>query len=247
MTGSHRVTSYGTIAAQLREAVRSGRYGETDRLPTEHELAERHSVSRQTVRRAMQELVAEGLVYRVAGRGTYPVLRSERYLRQFGSVADLMGLSLDTDCEILRPLAAVSDAAAAARLRLDDDEVFGVSFVRRHDAVVFCHTEVRLPPEVGSRLASVPELTVPGRRSRVTVIGLIEGSLRRRIRDAEQSVTATTAPAEPAGHLLAPAGSPVLRIERVYFDADNRPLELAVSHFDPAHYSYRARLRRQPG
>lgn len=44
----------------------------------------------------MQDLVAEGMICRVPGRGTFPVPRDGRYLRQFGSVKDLMGLSLDT-------------------------------------------------------------------------------------------------------------------------------------------------------
>jgi GntR family transcriptional regulator len=246
MSANDRVTTYGALAASLRDAIRSGEYGDGDRLPTEAELAASRSVSRQTVRRAMQELVTEGLVYRVAGRGTYPISQSDRYLRHLGSIEDLMSLSLDTDCEILVPLQRRVDVTAAGRLRLDRDDVFTVSFVRRHGDVPFCHTSVALPPKVGRALEDVEELTVAGKRSRVTVIGLIDDRLGNPIRDAEQSVTATQASAEAAEHLLCPPGSPVLRIDRVYFDAGDRPMELAISHFDPQHYSYRVRLRRHP-
>jgi DNA-binding GntR family transcriptional regulator len=38
----------------------------------------------------------------------------------------------------------------------------------------------------------------------------------------------------------------VLRIDRLYTDDADIPVELAVSYFDPAHYSYRVRLRRGP-
>jgi len=31
----------------------------------------------------------------------------------------------------------------------------------------------------------------------------------------------------------------------VYFDAEDTPVELAVSYFDPDHYSYRVKLRRR--
>ncbi|MHA3701224.1 GntR family transcriptional regulator [Jatrophihabitans sp. YIM 134969] len=243
---SARTTSYGSLAATLREAILTGDYGDDDRLPTEAELAASRGVSRQTVRRAMQELVNEGLVYRVAGRGTYPVSRSDRYLRHLGSVEDLMSLSLDTDCVIVRPLQRRVDAAAASRLRVPGDSVHSVSFIRRHGSVPFCHTDVALPSDVGEQLEGNAALRTAGAVSRVTVIGLVDTLADRPIRDAEQSVTATTLPAELAAHLVPPPGTAVLRIDRLYFDPRDQPVELAVSHFDPDHYSYRVRLRRHP-
>ncbi|MDF2652644.1 MAG: GntR family transcriptional regulator [Paenibacillus sp.] len=40
-------------------------------MPTENEIAERHGMSRQTVRQTFGELEQEGLIYRVQGRGTF--------------------------------------------------------------------------------------------------------------------------------------------------------------------------------
>lgn len=244
---SARTTSYGSLAAALRTAILNGEYGDEDRLPTEAELASGRSISRQTVRRAMQELVNEGLVYRVAGRGTYPVSRSERYLRHLGSVEDLMSLSIDTDCEIIEPLRRRVDVAAAGRLRLGVDSVHSVSFVRRHGDVPFCHTYVALPSDIGLLLEDVAELASAGEVSRVTVIGLLDDLVDRGIRDAEQSVNASALPPDLAAHLVPSADTPVLRIDRLYFDSKNRPVELAISYFDPDFYSYRVRLRRHPG
>jgi GntR family transcriptional regulator len=245
MSADTQPATYRRLARSLRLAVQSGAY-DGGRLPTEAELAVAHAVSRQTVRRAMQELVSDGLVYRVAGRGTFPIDQSERYLRHFGSIEDLMSLSIDTDCEIVRPLQRRVDVTAAGRLRLTSDDVHSVTLVRRHDGVPFCHTEVALPPQVGRLLEDVADLTVAGTRSRVTVIGLIDGRMNSSIREAEQSVTAASAPPDVAAYLECAVGTPVLRIDRVYFDGESRPVELAVSHFDPQRYSYRVRLRRQP-
>ena len=66
-----RPVAYRTLAAQIRNAIRNGEYADGRQLPTEEQLAASYSVSRQTVRRAMQDLVSEGIIYRVAGRGTY--------------------------------------------------------------------------------------------------------------------------------------------------------------------------------
>jgi GntR family transcriptional regulator len=246
MTAEPRLVSYRTLVTTLREALQSGQYTGERRLPTEAELGAEHGVSRQTVRRAMQELVSAGLVYRVPGRGTFAVDQTDRYLQHFGSIEDLMSLSIDTECEIVRPLEHRVDLTAAGRLRLASDDVRSVAFVRHHDGVPFCHTEVALPPEVGRLLEDVPELTSAGARSRVTVIGLIDVRMNSAIREAEQSVTAAPAPPEVAAHLKCAPGTAVLRIDRVYFDGEGRPVELAVSYFDPQRYSYRVRLRRQP-
>jgi GntR family transcriptional regulator len=241
-----RPSAYRALAASLREAIRSGEYAGGRQLPTEQQLSAAHAVSRQTVRRAMQDLVSEGIIYRVAGRGTYPVAETDRYIQHSGSVEDLMALSLDTECEVIAPLRHLVDVAAASRLRLAADDVYTVTLIRRHAGVPFCHTAVFLPPRVGELVRDVPELTQPGRRSRVTIIGLIDARMPRPIMGAEQSITASAAPPAAAGRLDCPAGQPVLRVDRLYLDDVADPVELAVSHFDPAHYSYRVRLRRGP-
>jgi DNA-binding GntR family transcriptional regulator len=47
-------------------------------------------------------------------------------------------------------------------------------------------------------------------------------------------------------YLGAAPGDAVLSVERLYRDEDGRAIELAISHFLPAHYSYRVTLRRDP-
>lgn len=242
-----RSVAYRTLAEVIRGDIRRGRYAGGRRLPTEEELSASHSVSRQTVRRAMQDLVSEGIIYRVAGRGTYPVAEEDRYVRRFGSVEELMALSVDTECEIVSPLQCRIDVGNAGRLRLPSDELYALALIRLHGNVPFCYTSVYLPPRVAELVSDVTDLTVAGRRSRVTVIGLIDARMSRAIMAAEQSITAVGAPSFAAARLACDPGQPVLRIDRLYGDEGGQPVELAVSYFDPEHYSYRVRLRRSPG
>ncbi len=239
-----RPAAYRTLAAQLRDSIRNGEYADGRQLPTEGQLSASFSVSRQTVRRAMQDLVSEGIIYRVAGRGTYPVAEEDRYVNHFGSVEELMALSLDTECQVVSPLQRKVDVETASRLRLRSDEVFTVALVRLHADTPFCYTSVYLPPRIGQLLADVDELSSP-RRSRVTVIGLIDARMNGSITAAEQSISAAGAPSLAARHLGRAAGEPLLRIDRLYFDDSDEPVELAVSYFDPEHYSHRVKLRRR--
>jgi DNA-binding GntR family transcriptional regulator len=236
-------TAYRRVERAIRdEVLRDGSTGK--KLPTEAELAAEHGVSRQTVRRAFQDLVKEGLVVRVPGRGTFVAEHNGRYLRQFGSIDDLMGLSLDTELELIKPLGRRIDVSSARRLGLDADVISTVIFRRLHDEVPFCVTTVHLPPDVAARLGDIDELTRVGARGRVTIIGLLDGVLDSPIAEAEQSVTAAAASAEQAEILEAEVGVPILAIDRTYFDTKGRPVEFAVSQFLPEHYSYRVRLTR---
>ena len=239
-----RTVAYRNLAAQIRNAIRNGEYADGRQLPTEEQLAASYSVSRQTVRRAMQDLVSEGIIYRVAGRGTYPVAEEDRYVNHFGSVEELMALSLDTECQVVSPLQRQVDVETASRLRLPSDEIFAVALVRLHADIPFCYTSVSLPPRIGQLLTEFGELSAP-RRSRVTVIGLIDARTSGSITAAEQSISAVGAPPFAARHLGREPGEPLLRIDRLYFDDSDDPVELAVSYFDPEHYSYRVKLRRR--
>lgn len=235
--------AFRRVWSDLRAQILSHAFLPDVALPTEAEVARQYSVSRQTVRRAFQDLVAEGLVFRVPGKGTF-VTAHGRYLRQFGSIDDLMGLSADSRLRVVSPLTGTVDPSAAGRLHLPDDHVAAATFLRLHDGEPFCHTCVYLPPLVRARLGDVMELRTAGTTSPVTVIGLLDQVLDAPIQDAEQSITVATAPADVAASLDLPAGIPLLRIDRMYFDTNANPVELAISHFHPERYSYRVRLRR---
>ena len=167
---------YALIARTLRDDILRGEYRDGKQLPTEAELSDGFSVSRQTVRRAFQELVSEQLVYRVPGRGTFAKSHNEGYVRQVGSVDDLMGLADDTTMTLRMPLERKIDLTSASRLRLASDVVYEMRFTRAHDDAVFCTTEVYLPPDVGKALTDIPEFVEVGCASTLTVIARISSS-----------------------------------------------------------------------
>ena len=62
---------YMRVARSIRSRIGEGDLAPGDALPTEDDLADEHDVSRMTVRRAVEELMEEGLVLRQQGRGTF--------------------------------------------------------------------------------------------------------------------------------------------------------------------------------
>jgi DNA-binding GntR family transcriptional regulator len=237
---------YKTVAKALRAGIASGAYPPTRRLPTDAELGSTFGVSRQTVRQAFNQLVGEGLVYRVRGRGSYAVASpaGDQYLRSVGSIDDLLALSVDTELEVVQPFRQTVDVAAAGRLRLPTDELSVGVFRRLHGGLPFALTTFYLPPAIGTRIARDSRLAEAGVRSPATVIQVIEELCGIVVAGAHQSITATLVDDEVAGLIEAAAGGPALAVDRVYFDARGELIELAVSVFNVDRYSYRLQLRR---
>lgn len=85
---------YFQLESDLRQKMFSGEYGIGTRIPTEMELCQKYGVSRITVRRAIQDLVEEGVLERLRGHGTYVSVpkhvigQSAACKRGFSSFAD---------------------------------------------------------------------------------------------------------------------------------------------------------------
>lgn len=65
------VSLHAQLHNQLRQLILSGRWSNATRIPSESEFAEHLRLSRSTVRLALQQAEVEGLIERIAGRGTF--------------------------------------------------------------------------------------------------------------------------------------------------------------------------------
>lgn len=234
--------AYRRIADMLRLIVLQHR-DTSVRLPTEMEIAKQTGVGRQTVRRAYQELIDDGLVVRIPGRGSFSRRDGQRTRRSFGGVDDLLNLSVDTELEIVSSPESRIAPLAAQRLGLTAELAVAVTTRRLRCDVPFCVSDVYLPPRVGALVAEHPDLR-KGARGVRTIIGLIAVLLPEAIRGADQTVTVTPADSRLAAAAECVVGEPMLRIERVYRTVSGEPVELAVTCCVPSRYSYRSVLRR---
>ena len=84
---------YQQVVHALRQDIVQGVYAVGQNLPAEHELCERFGLSRHTVREALRELRASGLVVSRQGSGTTVARQdsgAQYYLHQSGSLSDLL-------------------------------------------------------------------------------------------------------------------------------------------------------------
>lgn len=70
------VPKYIQISNWLTEMIQKGRYAVNDKLPSESKLSEFFQVNRNTVRQAISDLVAKGLVQKKNGVGTFVLART---------------------------------------------------------------------------------------------------------------------------------------------------------------------------
>jgi GntR family transcriptional regulator len=246
VTTSPTEVAYKKVARELRSAILQRQFGVDSSLPSEAELAARYRVSRHTVRRAFHDLVAEGMVRRVQGRGTFLATRDSRHLRQIGPIDDL-GSTGDTRLEVIEPLHRKVHVAAAARLGLESDAVHSLSLRSTRNGQPICHTAVYVGPAAAAILSTSADVHDSGSRLATTVSGFLDPRLPDPIAEVEQSITAAFAAEVVARALDVFAGALTMRIDRLYSGADGAPVELGVTHFLPEHYAYRVRLGRTLG
>ncbi|MGH9214727.1 MAG: GntR family transcriptional regulator [Acidimicrobiales bacterium] len=218
-----REVRYRAIADELRRRVVSGELGAGRLLPSESELSRAHAVSRVTVRRALELLRDEGLIDARQGFGWFVATDPVRQaLGRLGTIEDQLGeLGLSSE----RRVVGFRFVSSPPRVRqvLGVDTVLEVRRVNLADGQPFARVTVWCPEAVGARLSRSEVERTPF----YELVGVPIGG-------ATQTIGAAAADAADAGLLAVPAGSPVLRCERVTRDVEDRPL-LVSEHVFPAH------------
>lgn len=202
---------WSQIADRLERAITIGEFPLESRLDSEVLMASRFGVSRQTIRRAQQELVVRGLVVRRRGLGTQ--VTSHDPVRH----TVLTGLWDEISAGGKRPSTVVVswgreqvDAELAARMGLGTETVVTrVERVRLADGTAIALLVNWFPPSV--RVPSVEELTGRGLYPLLRDRGLV-------LRSAEQSITGRPASRHESRLLDAVPGAPVIEMTRLVRD-----------------------------
>lgn len=107
------------IYSDILNRIIEGEYKEGERLPTEHMLAERFSTSRPTVREALAQLRADGIIATRHGSGTTVMRRPDPDVRRFAPLETLSDIRRCYEYRVV----VESGAAALAAQKAEDADV----------------------------------------------------------------------------------------------------------------------------
>ena len=124
---------YYQIRENLREKINNSEYPPGSMIPSEAELCQLYGVSRVTVRRAVLDLVQEGILTRGKGRGTFVAesygMTTVNGVQSF--TQELLGLNMRPTAKLLSCKVHKASRSLCEKLALDEgDEVITVSRLR---------------------------------------------------------------------------------------------------------------------
>jgi GntR family transcriptional regulator len=226
---------------QLREAllnrITHGKIAPHEKLPSERELVREFGISRMTVRRAVQDLIQEGLLYTRVGKGTFvSSLRFEQDHLLTGFTEEMRGLDRNVSSEVLAMDLILADEMLVDKLELDPNSpVHRLHRLRKADDIPLASEIAHIPQELCPTLDQYNFAS----ESLYATMGRVFGV---RLVSAKQTVVASLANA--AEHRIFNTTHPaaVLRMQRTTRTEKNVIAEYVESVYRGDLYKLSARL-----
>lgn len=231
---------YLQLLRRIAEAIEAGALPPGGNLPAERELAAMTGLSRVTVRKAVQSLVASGQLVQRRGSGTYVARRVERLeqaLSQLTSFTeDMEGRGRQVDSVwISRALFSPAPEEVMALGLGAGERVARLDRVRRSDGMPLAIERASLP---GSILPD-PEAVA------TSLYAVLQQRGLRPVR-AVQRISAANLGQRDANLLGVGAGAASLKIERVSYLASGRVVEFTRSIYRADAYDFAVELKLAP-
>jgi DNA-binding GntR family transcriptional regulator len=239
-----RQPRYREIADRLIGDIGRGRYPVGGLLPAEVALARRYAVSRHTMRNALEQLRALGLVKRRAGVGTRieAVRPKSGYVLAFGSIDEILHYAADAPLQLLSAETVTVDESQARRIGCPPGSRFlRIEGLRRAADLVtpISWTEIYLALEfaaLGSRI---------GREARA-IHQMIADDFGVAIAEIRQEITAVAMAPGIASKLGRKPGAAGLYVTRRYLGPGDRLLQVSFSAHPEGLFTYSMRLTAEP-
>jgi GntR family transcriptional regulator len=226
------------LRIRLEEVVRDGQLGPHERVSSERELSDQFGVSRMTVRAALQELVAAGILYTVRGRGTFVAgPRLEQPLRGLTSFtedavargghvsAKVLGCAvIPAGLELagMFEVPAGTEIVRISRLRLEDDRPLAI--------------------EVSQVLHALAPGLARHDFEHESLYQVLRETYGLQLSWARQTLAASVPTLEEQHLLDLPGPAPILRISRMTALADDRIIEFVQSAYHGDRYLFTVEL-----
>ncbi|WHY87591.1 phosphonate metabolism transcriptional regulator PhnF [Neobacillus novalis] len=230
---------YYQLEENIKELIEKGELRPGDSLPAEREYAEKYQISRMTVRQAFTQLVNEGYLHRIQGKGTFV---SERKIEQplqglTSFTEDMKARGLEPGSELIHLKIIPAPCQIAGQLSIsEDDPVYDIKRIRLADGVPMALETNYISANL---IIGITEQIV-----NQSLYAHIENQLKLSIDSATQIIESSIASQDEAKYLKISKGAPVLLIQRNSFLKDGTPVEFVKSVYRADRYKFMIQMRR---
>lgn len=229
-----RVPQYKIIEKDLRERISSGQYRAGDMIPAEAELVSTYGVSRVTVRKALDNMTAQGLLQRVAGVGTFvktQVIR-KKVPQLLGFTDEITQMGMTPSTKVLAFELIHVPKQLYPILQIEKDEmVYYIQRVRYANEVPFLfetsYMSARLYPDVSLKILN-------GSKYRY-----VEDTLGLKIAYNEHSVTPILPSAEVVKLFGLEEDQPIIQVANTTYLENGQVLDFTEQVYNSPKYQLR--------
>ncbi|MDZ7703570.1 MAG: GntR family transcriptional regulator [Trueperaceae bacterium] len=219
--------AYLQLKNKLSEAIADRSLAPGEALPSERDLAEILKLSRMTVRRAFEELVADNLVERRQGSGTYvlPSRVEQHFDKVLSFTEEAKTLGFDAGSRVLDASTVAADQRVADALGISKgDQVFKITRLRSADGAPLALQVSWLSP----RFSDFP---VDKLRTAGSLYQVLASRYKVKPHHAHQTISARMPMRFECVNLDIERNVPLLALERFTYDADDQPIEYVRSAY----------------
>jgi GntR family transcriptional regulator len=241
--GPHTHPLYTEVKNRITRSLIAGEWAPGAAIPSETRLAAQFCVSVGTIRRAVDELVAEKIVVRQQGRGTFVTTHTEdRQFYHFFHMVDRRGGKEPPVHELLSLQTVKADNATAQQLGLARGErVHRIHNVLKLAGKPVIFDELRV---AAAHFADLNARTFGARDS--TIYGLYQSRYGINVVRISERLSAALPAARIARVLNVTRASPLLVIKRVAYTYQDQPVELRTSWVNTRDHEYLSDLWKSP-
>lgn len=223
-------TSYEPLYQQLKgfiiDKIERGEWAPDDRIYSENQLFEMFDVSRNTAKKAIEDLVQEGALYRIQGKGTFVSQpKIEHSLSAFYSFSQVLrdkGLNPKDIIIHIKTEKATRKVAEALQIQ-EGEEVVELKRLRcANDEPIILENSYLPKDKVHDEkvLASVGE---------TPLYDILQEAFQIFVTSAKETFEPILIREEEEEHLHVAVGSPALLLERIAYDQTKTPIEFCKS------------------
>lgn len=222
------MAKYEEIAEDIRNLILNGKYNPNEQLPLEKEMCEYYGVSRITIKKAVDELVTQGLVIKRRGSGTFVKAVDDDDVQELSMAKQFEGFSETNKgksiyskiikFEVIHPSEEI-----LTKLKItSDDFVYYIIRARYADEEPYVMEYTYMPIDLISGIKN-DILTS-------SIYGYIEKELNLKIKSAHRTIRAILPNELEQEWLKIESNFPMLEVEQIGFLDNGQPFEYSRSH-----------------